>query len=196
MTSEPKAPVRHRLTWIEMLISSLISLTASLVLSIDAWKLAKDPAVDLGCNISSTISCGTVAQAWQSTLLGFPNAFLGLIAEPVVITVAIAGLAGVTFPRLFMRIAVAIYGIGFLFAYWLFYQAYFEIGALCPWCLLVTLSTTTVFITMFRVVVMDDLVFPEKIREKIKVGLKYNADTGVAVILIAVIISAIISKYS
>ena len=83
-------PVRHKWTYVEMLVSSLLSLTASLVLSIDAWKLAANPHTALSCNISATLNCGKVALAWQSTLLGWPNAFLGLMAEPVVITLAIA----------------------------------------------------------------------------------------------------------
>ncbi|MEY3407962.1 MAG: hypothetical protein RL038_1023 [Actinomycetota bacterium] len=191
--------VRHKFTWIEMLISSIISLTASLVLSIDAWKLAGNPDTELGCNISATISCGKVAEAWQSTLLGFPNAFLGLMAEPVVITLAVASLAGVVFPKLLIRLALYVYGIGFGFAYWLFYQSYFNIGALCPWCLTVTVTTTTVFITMFRVAVLDDVILQGKrtkvFGEKVKTALGYNADSAVAAILIAVIVSAILSKY-
>lgn len=187
--------VRHKFTWIEMLISSMISLIASLVLSIDAWKLALNPDTALGCNISATISCGKVAEAWQSTLLGFPNSFLGLIAEPVVITIAVASLAGVVFPRWFIRAALAVYGFGFVFAYWLFYQSYFNIGALCPWCLTVTVTTTTVFITMFRIAVLEDFILPEKFREKVKTALRYNVDSAVAILLVAVVISAVVSKY-
>ena len=123
-----------------MLVSSVLSLVASFVLSVDALRLAEDPNAALGCNINSVISCGTVAAAWQSQVLGFPNAFLGLITEPVVITIAVAGLAGVRFPRWFMLTAQVFYTIGLLFAYWLFHQAMFEIGALCPWCMLVTLG--------------------------------------------------------
>ena len=78
-------------------------------------------------------------------------AFLGLIAEPVVITIAVAALGGVRFPRWFMNAAQVVYFIGFAFAYWLFYEAYFNIGALCPWCLLVTVTTTMVFASMTRV---------------------------------------------
>lgn len=35
-----------------------------------------------------------------------------------------------------------------IFAYWLLYQSTFVIGALCPWCLLVTVATTFVFVSM------------------------------------------------
>ena len=105
------------------------------------------------------ISCGTVARSWQASLLGFPNAFLGLVFEPAVITLAVASLGGVRFPRWFMLSAQAVYTIALLFAYWLFEQAMFEIGALCPWCLLVTLATTLVFFEMTYVNIRDDNLF-------------------------------------
>src|SRR5690606_26054377 len=95
-------------------------------------------------------SCGTVGASAQASLFGFPNAFLGLVAEPVVITIAVAGLGGVRFPRWFMCAAQVVYTLGLAFAYWLFYQSMFHIGALCPWCLLVTLSTTLVFATLLH----------------------------------------------
>ena len=41
------------------------------------------------------------------------------MTEPVVITVAIAGLGLVTFPRWFMRVAHVVYGLGLVFALWL-----------------------------------------------------------------------------
>ncbi len=55
--------------------------------------------------------------------------------------------------------AQVIYTIALLFAYWLFEQAMFEIGALCPWCLLVTLATTLVFFEMTYVNIRDDNLF-------------------------------------
>ena len=196
MSTAVKPVVRHKWTWVEMLISSLLSLTASLVLSVDAWKLAGDPNVSLSCNVSKLISCTTVAKAWQSTLLGWPNAFLGLICEPVVITIAVAALMGVTFPRRMMIIANFVYAIGFVFAYWLFYEAYFVIGALCPWCLLVTVTTTTVFLTMVRVNILEgNFKVKPKMQERLAYFMRLNGDTWIAAVLIALIASAIISKY-
>ncbi len=139
-----------------MLVSSTLSLIASLVLSYDAVKLAAKPASKLSCDINAIVSCGKVAKSWQSNLLGFPNAFLGLMCEPVVICVAIAGLSLVVFPKWFMRTAHVIYGVGLLFALWLLSQSFFVIKAFCPWCLLVTVSTITVFSTMTRIVAMEN----------------------------------------
>jgi len=147
----------YRKTYIAMLVSSILSLIASLVLAIDAVKLAAEPAGQLSCDINAVLSCGTVAKAWQSQLFGFPNAFIGLMTEPVVITVAIAGLGLVTFPRWFMRVAHVVYGLGLVFALWLLSQSLFVINSLCPWCLLVTGSTITVFSTITRVVLLENI---------------------------------------
>ena len=147
----------YRKTYWAMLVSSTLSLIASLVLSYDAIKLAETPSSKLSCDINAVVSCGKVAKSWQSNLLGFPNSFLGLMLEPVVITVAIAGLSLVVFPRKFMRIAHVGYGLGLLFAFWLLSQSFFVIHALCPWCLLVTVSTVTVFSTITRIVILENV---------------------------------------
>ena len=143
-TALPRVNRGERWLFATMLASASLSLIASFVLSVDAVALAANPDTALSCNINATISCGTVATSWQASVFGFPNAFLGLIAEPVVITIAVASLAGVRFPRAFMLAAQVVYTLGFAFAYWLFYEAVVNIGALCPWCLLVTVSTTGV----------------------------------------------------
>ncbi len=139
-----------------MLVSSILSLIASLVLSYDAIKLAANPSGKLSCDVNAVVSCGKVARSWQSHLLGFPNAFLGLMTEPVVIAVAVAGLGLVVFPRWFLRAAHVVYTAGLLFAFWLLSQSFFVIKAFCPWCLLVTVSTITVFSTMTRINIMEN----------------------------------------
>ena len=146
----------YRKTYIAMLVSSTLSLIASLVLSYDAVKLAASPGSKLSCDINAVVSCGKVAASWQSNLLGFPNSFLGLMLEPVVMTIAVAGLGLVIMSRRFMRVAHVGYGLGLIFAFWLLSQSFFVIKAFCPWCLLVTVSTVTVFSTMTRINIMEN----------------------------------------
>lgn len=182
--------------WVTMLVASLASLVASLVLSIEAVRLAEDPNADLGCNINAVISCGTVATSWQSSLLGFPNAFLGLITEPVVITVAVAALGGVRFPRWFMAAAQVVYTIGLAFAYWLFYEAMFDIGALCPWCLLITVATTLVFFEMTYVNIRDDnLHLPRRVQAALLGVVRSNLDLVLVVAWILALVLAVVLKY-
>ena len=190
------AKVRHRGAFLEMLISSFLGLVASLVLSIDAVVLAADPNAGLSCNISETISCAKVGITWQANLLGFPNAFLGLIAEPVVITIAVAGLGGVRFPRWFMNSAMAVYAVGLGFAYWLFFQAYFVIGAMCPWCLLITATTTTVFASLLRVNLSDNTFgLPPRAHERALYLLRIGADIWGTVLIIAILAAMVIVRY-
>ena len=166
------------------------------MLSIDAVKLAADPAASLSCNINSVVSCGTVATSWQAKLLGFPNAFLGLIAEPVVITIAVASLGGVRFPRWFMFSAQVVYTIGFLFAYWLLYQSMFNIGALCPWCMLVTVSTTLVFFTLTHVNIRDgNLFLPPRTQAVLRDAVNAGFDAIVVTIWLLILTLVIVLKY-
>jgi uncharacterized membrane protein len=189
---------RHANAWIygTMLVSAALSLTASFVLSIDAVRLAADPQAALSCNVNSVISCGTVANSWQASLFGFPNAFLGLVAESVVITIAVAGLGGVRFPRRFMFTAQIVYTVGVIFAYWLFYQSMFDIGALCPWCLLVTVSTTMVFTTLTHVNIRDgNLPLPPRVRSALKSAIYADLDAIAVTIWLLVIALAVVTKY-
>ena len=179
----------------EMLVSSIIGLVASLVLSIDAIILAQNPDADLSCNISDKISCGAVGATWQANLFGWPNAFLGLMAEPVVITVAILGLSRVRFPRGFLLTAQFVYTLGFAFALWLFYQSYFNIRYLCPWCLLVTVTTLLVWTSMTRVNIEAGN-FGEGVRRKLTPALNYNADIFGSILLIAVMTAMVVYNYT
>lgn len=185
----------HRGTWIEVILSSLIGLVAALVLATDAIAIAKDANTVLSCNINAFISCGRVAASWQASLLGFPNAFLGLIAEPIIITIAAASLAGIKFPKWFMLAAQAVSAVGFVFAYWLFTQSYFVIGALCPWCLTVTVTTTLIFLAFTRVNILDGH-FGQKIqRVAHKPLIEYRVDVVAAMLTVAIIAAMIIIKY-
>ena len=194
-TPLPKAE-RHIGAFTEMLASSLLSLIASLVLSAEAVTLAANPNAIFSCDINSHISCSIVAQSWQASLFGFPNAFLGLIAEPIVITVAVASIAGVVFPRWFMNAAQLMYTVGLLFAYWLLYEAYFNIGALCPWCLLVTVTTTMVFASMTRVnIYRNTFGFSERAHERLTRLLDAWVDQYIVILVIAIIGGMIAIKY-
>ena len=190
--------VRHTDAWIfgTMLVSAGLSLLASFVLSVDAVRLAGNPDTALSCNINSVISCGTVATSWQAQLFGFPNAFLGLVAEPVVITIAVASLGGVRFPRWFMVAAQLVYTIGLVFAYWLFYQSMFNIRALCPWCLLVTASTTLVFTTLTHVNIRDNNLFlPPRLQAALRDGVNADLDAIAVTIWLLALILAVVLRY-
>lgn len=185
-----------RRIFIGMLIGAALSLIASLVLSIEAVHLAANPQAELSCSINVVVNCATVSLHPSASFFGFPNSFLGLIAEPVVITVAIAGLAGVTFPRRFMFAAQVGYTLGFIFAYVLLYISFFIIRALCPWCLLVTLTTTLVFFAMTRYNIKHgNLYLPKKVQKYFKKLIDNDYDRLLMWTIVIIIIAGIVVKY-
>jgi uncharacterized membrane protein len=185
-------------TWIfaTMAISAGLSLLAALVLSAEAMELAKNPNAALSCSVNAIINCASVMKHPSSELLGFPNSFLGLMAEPIVITVAIAGLTGVKFPKAFMAAAQVGYGLGLAFAYYLFFISVFTIGALCPWCLLVTLSTTLVFASLLHYNIREDNLYLSKnINAKLQAWIAQGYDKFVTAGLLVAMIFLVLFKY-
>lgn len=186
----------NRWIFISMLVGALLSLLASFVLSLEAVVLAGNPDAALACNVNLVLNCASVALHPSAELWGFPNSFLGLIAEPVVITVAIAGLSGIKFPRPFMFAAQIGYTLGLVFAWYLFATSYFVIGALCPWCLLVTLTTTLVWFAITRYNIREsNLYLPKKIQKKLSEFIKKDYDKLVMWSVIVLAIAAIFAKY-
>lgn len=131
-----------------MLAFGIVGLAASFVLAIEKIHLLQNPDAVLSCTFNLVLNCSTVMQTWQSSVFGFPNMYIGLMAYPVVITVAVMGLAGMKFPRAFLVAANLCYFLGAIFAYWLFFQSVYVIEVLCPWCLIVTFSTTILLATI------------------------------------------------
>lgn len=138
-----KSEKRYRyLTFSFMLLGGVAALIAAFVLTVDKLIVLQDPNAVLSCSINIVLNCSTVMQTWQSHLFGFPNMLIGLVAFPVLITIAVLGLSGVKFPRWFLIAASIALLIGTVFAYWLFFSSIYVIQVLCPWCLVVTTSMT------------------------------------------------------
>ncbi|MBW3080441.1 vitamin K epoxide reductase family protein [Bifidobacterium saguinibicoloris] len=146
---------RHGATWtyLVMLLASAVALLVSFVLSAETLQLARHPDRQLGCDVNAVLSCSTVAQSWQSEIvrlggLSYPNAFFGIAAESVFVTIAVIGLARVKVPRWFA--ACTWFGglAALLYSYWLTSQSLFVINALCPWCLALMFSTTIQFMAL------------------------------------------------
>lgn len=179
-----------------MLVGSLLSLLAAFVLSVEALQLAKNPNAALSCSVNVVLNCATVAKHPTAEMFGFPNSFFGLITEPVVITVAIAGLAGIKFPRRFMQWAQVGYTIGLAYALYLFGISFFIIQALCPWCLLVTLTTILVWFSITRYNIREkNLPISKPVQHKLNDFIKKDYDKVVMLGLVAFFVAAIIVKY-
>ena len=104
-----------------------------------------DPQHVLNCDINPLVSCGSVMDSWQASLLGFPNPLLGVAGFVAPIAVGVALLAGAQFARWFWAVFLAGVTGAWIFVTWLFTQSVYEIGALCPWCMLVWAAVIPMF---------------------------------------------------
>lgn len=153
--------------FIVMLVGGLLALIAACVLSLEKIHLLQNPNATLSCSFNLVLNCSTVMQTWQSSVFfGIPNMFIGLMAFAVVVTVAVAGLFGTSFPRRFMVCAHGGFLLGTIFAYWLFFQSVYAIQVLCPWCLIVTFSCTLLFASMTQYALRHNIYQFPKDRDK------------------------------
>ena len=91
---------------------------------------------------------------------------------------------------------VLVSSIGFVFALWLLYTSYFVIGALCPWCLLVTLTTTLVWFAITRYNIREEnLYLPKNISHKLQGWIKKDYDKLLLWVFVSLVAIAIVGKY-
>ena len=174
-----------------MLVGSGLGLLASFVLSIESLELAKNSHAVLSCDFSSALSCSAVANHWSAAILGFPNSFIGVMTLPVMVTIAVALLAGTKFPRWFMFAAQIGVSVGFIFALWMFYMSFVEIGVLCPWCLTLDVGMLLIFGGMTRYNILTGVITGKKVKKFVQ----NDYDIVLLMIIIALAVVMILVKF-
>ena len=82
------------------------------------------------------------------------------------------------------------------FALWLFAQSTFVIGALCPWCLLVTVSTVLVFCSLTHVNVLEDnLHLPRRLQARARAAVEADLDVLVVAVGLVLLAAVVVSRY-
>lgn len=144
-TADPVGGRLRSITGWVLTIGGLLGLAAAFALTLDKLALLEDPDYRPSCTLDATVSCTSVMQSDQAAAFGFPNPLIGLVAFPVVVTVGVAVLARARLPRWFWlgMQAGTLFGVGFV--HWLITQSLYDIGALCPYCLVVWAVTIPVF---------------------------------------------------
>lgn len=179
-----------------MAVGAAVGLLASFVLSVEAVELAKNSNAVLPCDINAALSCGAVGRHETANILGFPNAFIGIVSFSIMLTVAMAGLMGAKLPKLFMYLAWAGAVTGIIFATWMFLVSYSVIGTLCPWCLTTDVATLAVLWALIRYNVLENNLYASKrVQKKLSQIVKKNYDTVVFVSVVFVAMLAIIIKF-
>ena len=142
---ETVAPRRPLSLAAVLIVTGVIGWFAAFALTLDKLAVLQNPQADLDCNFSVIVQCGVNLGSWQGALLGFPNPLIGLGGFVAPIAVGVAMLAGARFARWFwVALNVGVLG-AFAFILWLAYQSIFNLGTLCPWCMLVWSMTIPMF---------------------------------------------------
>jgi uncharacterized membrane protein len=129
-----------------LLITGVAGWLASAALVLEKLEVLKDPNHVTVCDVNPWISCGQVMQTPQSSVFGFPNMFIGIVAFAVIITTAMAVLAGARFARWYWLGLQAGVTLGFIFVVWLWFQALYSIRILCPFCMVVWAAMIPLFV--------------------------------------------------
>ncbi|MFI6848169.1 vitamin K epoxide reductase family protein [Kitasatospora sp. NBC_00085] len=128
-----------------VLLGALIGLAASAVLTFDKLRILEDPSYIPSCNLNPVISCGSVMRTEQAGVFGFPNPLIGLAAFGALAAVGAGLLAGAAYRRWFWLGVQAGTVLGIVFVHWLIDQTLYEIGALCPYCVVVWVTVVALF---------------------------------------------------
>jgi uncharacterized membrane protein len=128
-----------------LVITGAAGLLASWMITLDEFKLYKNPHFTPGCSLNPVVSCGSVMKSDQASVFGFPNPMLGLVAYGIVVCVGMSLLVGAVLPRWYWLTfdAGCLFGVGFVS--WLQFESLYRIDALCLWCCLAWVATILLF---------------------------------------------------
>ncbi len=141
--AEPTYPPR----WV-LLFAGAIGLVASIVLTIDKARLSDDPTKTFSCDINAFVSCAGVMASDQASAFGFPNSYIGIAGFAGVVLIALALFLQVTLPSI-VKAGLwlgTLFGIGLVT--WLQFQSIYEIGKLCPYCMVVWAVMIPLFVAV------------------------------------------------
>ena len=137
-------PVPRLLPWL-LTLGGALGLLSAFTLTVERIEILLDPAYRPSCSINPVLSCGSVMVTEQAAVFGFPNPLLGIGAFAVVLTTGVGLLAGARFPLWYWGGLLAGAAAGVLFVHYLIVASLYEIGALCPYCMVVWAVTIPIF---------------------------------------------------
>ena len=142
-------PVRvSRASAIWILIAGAIGFTAAFTLTVEKIELLINPAYVPSCSINPVLSCGSVMVTPQAALFGFPNPLIGIASFAVVVVTGILAVTNVRLPQWYWSGLAVGTLLGTVFVHWLIWQSLYDIGALCPYCMVVWAVTIPLLVVV------------------------------------------------
>jgi len=156
---DPDSPAgsRHptRGWWWAMLVASLLGIASGTITIVEKIAILKDAGAAALCDISSQIGCTPVLLAPQSSILGPPNAAIGIVLFAMFASAGLAGVMRTTFPRPFRATLLGLAVFFGLFLTWYMQQVAFAVGSLCPFCAVCAGCVMVVVLAAARVLASD-----------------------------------------
>jgi uncharacterized membrane protein len=131
-----------------LIIAGVVGELAAFVLTLEKFESLADPGRLASCDYSVLVQCTANLNAWQGSAFGFPNPVIGLVGWMAPIVVGAALLAGARFARWFWLLFNLGIAGALAFVVWLISQSIFELGTLCPWCLVTWSVTIPTFVAV------------------------------------------------
>ena len=154
LPDEADTPTPTRREGVLVMVLAAVGLLAAGVLLNDKVKSLEASAAGesftASCDVNAFVACSGVFNTPQAEVFGFPNPLIGIAGFAVVLTLGVLVAARVALPRFVVGglFAGAVFGIGFVT--WLQYQSFYEIGRLCPYCMVVWAVMIPLFVVISR----------------------------------------------
>ena len=130
----------------------------------------------------------------EASVFGFANSLIGVMGFTVVATIGMAIIAGAKFKRWFwLGLQVGtIFGIGFV--HWLIYQSVFDIGKLCPYCIVVWSVMIPIFVyTTLYNLRFGNITVPAKLKSVNAFAQRHHGD--IVIVWYLIIIGIILNHF-
>lgn len=125
---------------LERLYALILSAGGTTGLIAMAWQaservhMLKNPDLALGCNLSPIVNCSGVLGDRLAAVMGFPNAFLGMVFFSILATSGLVLLSGGRFLGWYRHFVMAVSLVLILFSVWFFGVSLYVLGKICIFC--------------------------------------------------------------
>ena len=161
-----------------MTFGSAVGLVASFMQMMDKLALLKDSGAVLTCNVNSALSCSSVLNAPQASVLGPPNALISTVMFCFFLAVGLVGLTGGVVSKRMRFITQLLSLLTLSFGFWFLMQSIFVIQSLCIYCIFNTFGLLLVNGAWLRLNYIDI-----KARAKVNAAIKNLVVNGFDILI-------------
>lgn len=177
-----------------MSAGSAIGLVSSFMQMMDKIALLKDSGAVLSCNINDALSCSTVLNSQQASVLGPPNALISTIMFCFFLAIGLVGLTGGTVSKKMRFITQSLSVFTLAFGFWFLMQSIFVIQSLCIFCIFSTFGLLLVNATWLKLNYLD-IKISKKFDSVMKSLVEKNFDILIWMTIAVFIIAAAMLKF-